>query len=103
MNKQTKQVIAEVLKIKGKNFAVLCAVEEMAELTKNLLKDINRGKDNMDGIFEEICDVVITLEYLKIIYGISESQIWAELNKKIPSKWLPRIQKWKQGACVDTK
>ena len=94
MNKQTKQIVAKVLKYKGKDFAVLCAVEEMAELTKNLLKDINRGKGDMDEVFEEICDVYITLEYLKIIYGISDGRIWEYLNKKIPSKWLPRIEKW---------
>ncbi|MDR1207557.1 MAG: hypothetical protein LBK26_04050 [Rickettsiales bacterium] len=95
MNPSTKQVITDVIKYKGKNFAVLYAIEEFAELTKELLKDINRHKDNIDDIFEEVADVSVIMEYLKLIYNISDDKIWDYLNKKMPEKWAPRIEKWK--------
>jgi len=95
MNEQIKQIIADFTKYKGKDYQILCAVEEMAELTKALMKNINRQKDNVEDIFEELADVVITLEEIKIIYGISDARIWEYLNEKMPRKWHPRIEKWK--------
>ncbi len=44
-------------------------MEEMAELTKELSKNI-RGQDNDLGIAEEIADVEIMLEQLKVIFDI---------------------------------
>ena len=95
MNPETKQIMSDILKYKGKNFVVLCAVEEMSELTKELMKDINRHKDNGGDIFEELADVCIQLEYMKLIYNVSDDKIWTYLNERIPSKWAPRIEKWK--------
>jgi len=101
MNEEIKQIIADVLKYKGKGFAVLCAIEEMAELTQALLKKINRHWDkpeqqanDLENIFEEIADVYTQLEYLKIIYQISDAKIWEYLDEKIPRKLIPRIEKW---------
>ena len=45
------------------------AIEEMSELIKELIK-FKRGKKNYDEIAEEIADVEIMLEQLKIIYGV---------------------------------
>ena len=95
MNEESKQIISEVIKYKGKDFAVLCVVEEFAELSKELLKDINRGKNNTEDIIEEIADVTVMLEYLKQLYNISDNQIADIIDKKIPQKWIPRIKKWK--------
>lgn len=44
------------------------AIEEMSELTKEIVKNW-RGEDNLDHIAEEIADVEIMLEQLKLIYG----------------------------------
>lgn len=52
----------------GKHSQLIMAVEEMAELTKELSKNI-RGEKNISGISEEIADVEIMLEQLKIIFG----------------------------------
>jgi hypothetical protein len=95
MNHETKQIISDVLKYKGKNFAVLCAIEKFSELTKELLKDINRHKDNADDVFEEMADAYVVLEYLKLIYNIPDDKIWDYLNEKMQKKWNPRIEKWK--------
>lgn len=52
----------------GKHSQFIMAMEEMAELTKELSKNI-RGEKNISGISEEIADVEIMLEQLKIIFG----------------------------------
>ena len=52
----------------GKDLQLIMGIEEMAELTKALIKDI-RGKPNYDNILEEIADVEIMLTQLKCIYG----------------------------------
>ena len=48
----------------------MVAMEEMAELTKELSKAY-RGKGNVYSIAEEIADVEIMLEQLRIIFSIS--------------------------------
>ena len=48
------------------------AVEEMAELTKEICKNW-RGKDNRAAIAEEIADVTIMLEQLRIMFELNES------------------------------
>ena len=51
---------------------VLMAFEEMAELQKELCKN-HRGKDNADAIADEIADVEIMLDQLKMIFGVEDS------------------------------
>lgn len=59
------------------------AIEEMAELTKEICKEF-RGKGNREHIIEEIADVDIMLQQLMIIYNIEPSELHdAETNKLI--------------------
>jgi len=95
LSEETKRVMSDILKYKGKRFEVLFAIEEMSELIKELIKDINRDKDNRESIFEEIADVTVQLEYLKRIYDFSDEEIYEYINKRIPGKWGPQIEKWK--------
>jgi NTP pyrophosphatase (non-canonical NTP hydrolase) len=67
----------------GKNSQVMMALEEMAELSKELLKNINRNKNNVVEIMEEIADVYILLEQMKIVYEISEDEINNIIGNKI--------------------
>lgn len=46
---------------------LMLAVEEMSELSKELSKNY-RGEDNISAISEEMADVEIMLEQLKIIF-----------------------------------
>lgn len=52
----------------GKDLQVIMAIEEMAELTQALTKDL-RGIPDSDNILEEMADVEIMLTQLKIVYG----------------------------------
>lgn len=57
------------------------AVEEMAELTKELCKDLN-GQGSLAHIAEEIADVEIMLEQLKLIYS-NTALVYAYRKQKI--------------------
>src|SRR5690625_3439817 len=56
---------------KWDNLQVLMLFEEMAELQKEITKNI-RGVENRKEIAEEIADVEIMLAQMKLYYGISE-------------------------------
>ena len=67
-------------------------IEEMAELTKELMKNVNRNKDNINEIIEEAADVEIMLGQLKCCYGITEQIASYKANKlKVISK---RLDDW---------
>lgn len=52
----------------GETSRLILAIEEMSELTKELSKHI-RGRNNMSAICEEMADVEIMLEQLKIVFN----------------------------------
>lgn len=65
-------VLKRALQTWGGQAQMLMVVEEMSELTREILKNVNRGKDNVAAIVEETADVEIMLEQLKENYGIAE-------------------------------
>lgn len=62
------------------------AIEEMSELTKEICKDF-RGNGNKKAITEEIADVSVMLDQLRIIYDIRSSDINDVISKKIKRTW----------------
>lgn len=52
----------------GYNMQKMVLIEEMAELTKEIIKE-KRGKGEWFSVREEIADVQIMLDQMKIIYG----------------------------------
>lgn len=66
----------------GKETKVAIAIEEMAELTQALVKDI-RGQGDYDNIVEEIADVSLMLDQLKVIFGISDEELSDVMKYKI--------------------
>ncbi len=65
----------------GKNAQLLVLLEEMSELQKEVLKNINRDKDNLDNLVDETADVLIMLEQLQRIYNIKKA-----VQNRIPAK-----------------
>lgn len=63
-----RDTYSDAVRIYGKQSQLVVAMEEMSELTKELSKNI-RGEKNVSAISEEIADVEIMLEQLKVIYG----------------------------------
>ena len=67
----------------GRDSQVMLALEEMAELSKELLKNINRNSDNVAQITAEIADVYVVLEEVKNIYSIKDDDISEIMDPKI--------------------
>ncbi len=65
-------ILKRALETWGEKAQMLMVVEEMSELMKEILKNINRKKDNVAAIIEETADVEIMLEQLKANYDIEE-------------------------------
>lgn len=65
----------------GVNPQILLAIEEMAELQKELCKVLNgRGVVDDFAIRDEIADVLIMMEQLSAIYGINNVQEQKEVK-----------------------
>ena len=60
--------------IKHYGFDLLTTVEECSELIQAISK-MKRGKDNRDNLIEEMADIMICMEILKQVYGISDNEI----------------------------
>lgn len=79
----------------GKEPQMLQVIEEMSELTKEILKNVNRKKDNLAELIEETADVEIMLEQLKCCYNIARqvADYKAEKLKKIDK----RLDEWEKN------
>ena len=68
MKRMTKdEILKSAIARYGENAQMIIAMEEMAELTKELSKFL-RGAHNEDAIAEEIADVRIMLDQLEIMF-----------------------------------
>ena len=75
-------VLKRALDTWGEEAQMLMVVEEMSELMKEVLKNINRKKNNLAEIIEETADVEIMLEQLKENYKIAE-KVEAEVRENL--------------------
>ena len=83
-----KEIEGRAIRIYGENSQVDVAIEEMSELTKAILKyrrAENKNKNEAeyleDNIIEEIADVQIMLDQMRIIFGDTSSQEEYKLNR----------------------
>lgn len=60
----------------------MICVEELAELQKEVSK-MFRCKGSKQNLLEEMADVSIVLEMLKVLYGIDDSELEEEVTKKM--------------------
>mgnify|MGYP004644231551 CR=1 FL=1 len=81
MEKVDTEILEQAIAKWGKQAQLLMVLEEMSELQKEILKNINRGKDNVAEIVDETADVEIMLTQLKYIYNITDA-----VEKRIPIK-----------------
>jgi len=66
-----KEIYRQAIDKWGAEGQITMVFEEMAELQKELCKSL-RGKENRIEIAEEMADVEIMLEQMKILFGIEE-------------------------------
>lgn len=77
------KIIQDIINHYKKEDQVLQAVEEMSELTKELIKNINRNKENEAEIILEIADVQIMLMQLIEIYKIDGNKFLGAMEYKL--------------------
>lgn len=70
-NRHVRMVLRNNIDFNGEKMQAIVAMEEMSELTKEICKHF-RGKKNIISIAEEIADVEIMLEQLKMIFKCEE-------------------------------
>ncbi len=96
-----KDLYERALRVWGKQPQMLQAIEEMSELTKEILKNVARGKDNLNELIEETADVEIMLGQLKCCYGI-ERRVADYKSGKL--KMIEqRLDEWEEKAKEEEK
>lgn len=83
MNEKYERILEKIINHYSKEQQVIQSIEEMSELTKELTKNINRGKENITEIKGEIADVMIMLSQLITIYGIDQDEVIEEMKMKL--------------------
>lgn len=78
-----KQIVANSIKHYGKEVQSTVCMEECAELIQAISKE-KRGKSDRMHLAEEMADVLICIELLKQIYGITDELIldWIKSKQK---------------------
>jgi NTP pyrophosphatase (non-canonical NTP hydrolase) len=71
MKYKDKNLYMDAINTFGADLQKVVAIEECSELIKELTKAL-RGKGNFDNLSEEIADVEIMLEQIKLIYDNQE-------------------------------
>jgi len=78
-----KKDLKTIISHYGKNKQILKAIEEMTELQKELCKSvISDDNNNIDNITEEMADVEVMLNQLKIIFE-NHQEVKKVINTKI--------------------
>jgi NTP pyrophosphatase (non-canonical NTP hydrolase) len=78
---ERKAIYKEAIRKWGVDKQCLKAVEEMSELTKELCK-IGIGQGDMEALAEEIADVSVMLEQLRLIYDLND-KVCAYMDAKV--------------------
>lgn len=80
---ERKRVYEQAVESYGCRTQVMMAIEEMSELTKAICKVFRPDCDGSnEEIAEEIADVTICLEQLRLIFGLNED-VCDQMDKKI--------------------
>ena len=78
-----REKLKKIIQRNGAYPQVSKAVEELIELSEVLIKDMNKGDLDKDGLYEEMADVLIMVEQLKIIYNIDTAALQKMIDRKI--------------------
>lgn len=91
---QQLQVVNNAINHYGHFMQRLVAIEEMAELIKEIIKSF-RGEKNRENIVEEIADVEIMMQQLSLIYDCTFEVV--EMRRKKIERLKKRIENAKKS------
>ena len=69
---ERKEIYEKARRTWGTQAQIMMAIEEMSELTKELCKYF-RGRHNGEEIVDELADVTIMVEQLRLIFGVNDA------------------------------
>ena len=96
--KARKEIEANAILTYGNEMQIDVAIEEMSELIKALIKDRRvSDKKSSDNVLEEMADVQIMLDQLKMIFGGTKKIEWYKLNRlkrRIEQRNKERAHQW---------
>lgn len=78
---ERKAVYETAIEIWGVESQIWMALEEMSELQKEICK-LRRGKRDLEALADEIADVTIMLEQLRLIFELND-QVSKHMDRKI--------------------
>ena len=82
MTSKDKSNLYKTLIAKYGILQMVIAIEELSELQKELCKAL-RDNTNIDNLVEEMADVYIMLQQMKLFFGINQRQINKIKNEKL--------------------
>ena len=77
-----RAILQKAIDTYGGEMQSIVAIEEMAELQKELTKAL-RGNLNIGGLVEEMADVAIMYRQLMIIYNIDPAKLQQNIDAKL--------------------
>lgn len=78
----TKEQIQILLNSKSDTENKVICIEELSELQKEITK-LMRGFKSTQNLIEEMADVTIVLEMMKLIFDVSDEVLEKEIKKKM--------------------
>lgn len=88
--------IKELVDTYGENYQRDVAIEECSELIKEICK-MNRGIGDVSHLVEEMADVMICIEQLQYMFGITEEVLWGWKQRK-EKRTMERLETFKAEA-----
>lgn len=95
MTEQDRENFETIIEAFGNEAQMIVAVEELAELQQEITKKLRHKKETVFRLVEEIADVEIMTDQLKVMFGIGEKELATERNYKI-NRTLEKIKKAKE-------
>lgn len=80
IGEEEKELYELAIKKWGKDLQLIMVMEEMSELTKELSKHLRNGY-NFNNIAEEVADVEIMLEQIKVVFSFPRRVEWHKEKK----------------------
>lgn len=82
LNEKQIAIIHRALENFGSVNELVVTIEELSELQKEVTKFL-RNQGSVENVIEELSDVYIVLEYLKIIFAIDDESVNKEIDYKL--------------------
>ena len=77
-----KAVYGDAIAHYGRESQIMMAVEEMAELTKELAKAFRPAGTTREQLMDEIADVTIMMEQLRLVFDMNE-EVQGRIDYKV--------------------